>query len=87
MGAGKKGSAKSSSIDLEVGGEVCFDRPGYTVAETFNKFFVNVASSLMNKLPAGSGRYGLDFVSNFYTKLNVKQNILFAFPKFLKMMF
>ena len=72
MGAGKKGSTRSNSIGLEVNGEVSFDKA--TVAEKFNNFFVTVASSLVSKLPFSPGRYGLDFVENFYRSRQVKQN-------------
>ena len=51
---------------------MCFDKA--TVAEAFNHFFVTVASTLVNKLPTGLGRYGMDFVNDFYRKKNVKQN-------------
>ena len=72
MGAGKKGSTRSSSIGLEVDREVSFDKA--SVAGKFNYFFVTVASSLVSKLPLGPGRYGLDFVENCYLSRQVKQN-------------
>ena len=68
----KKGSTKSNSIGLEVDGEVSFDKA--TVAGKFNNFFVTGVSSLVNRLPLGPGRYGLDFVENFYRSRQVKQN-------------
>lgn len=72
LGAGKSCSKKSCSIGLKVGDEVCFDKP--TVAETFNQFFVTVAATLVNKLPSGSGKYGLNFVNDFYRKKGVQPN-------------
>ncbi len=57
---------------LKVGDEVCFDKT--TVADTFNHFFTTVASTLVKKLPTGSGNYGLNFVRDFYRKKSVCLN-------------
>ena len=51
---------------------MCFDKA--SVAEIFIQFFVTVASTLVDKLPKGLGKYGMDFVHDFYHKKTVKQN-------------
>ena len=40
----------------------------------FNCFFTTIASTLVNMLPAGTGRYGIGFVTDFYQRLNVTEN-------------
>ena len=72
MGAGENCSTKFSNIGLKLGDEVCFDKA--SVAETFHQFFVTVASILVDKLPKGLGKYGMDFVHDFCHKKNMKQN-------------
>lgn len=72
LGAGKNVLTRSNSVGLGVGDGVSFDK--LTVAEKFNNFFVNVASSLVSILPPSTGKYGLDFVRNFYNGKNVTEN-------------
>ena len=71
-GKGKGNTSNSSRIGLNIEGEICFDKS--KVAESFNNFFVTIASSLVNLLPSVSGKFGFDFVSNFYKQRHVKQN-------------
>ena len=51
---------------------MCFDK--LKVAEQFNMFFTTVASSLVNKLPQGTGKFGDDHVSSFYQGKDVSPN-------------
>ena len=51
---------------------MCFDK--LKVAEQFNMFFITVASSLVNKLPQGTGKFGDDHVSSFYQGKDVIPN-------------
>ena len=51
---------------------MCFDK--LKVAEQFNMFFTTVASSLVNKLPQGTGKFGDDHVSSFYQGKDVIPN-------------
>ena len=51
---------------------MCFDK--LKVAEQFNVFFTTVASSLVNKLPQGTGKFGDDHVSSFYQGKDVIPN-------------
>ena len=62
-GKGKGNTSNSSRIGLNIEGEICFDKS--KVAESFNNFFVTIASSLVNLLPSVSGKFGFDFVSIF----------------------
>ena len=51
---------------------MCFDK--LKVAEQFNMFFSTVASSLVNKLPQGTGKFGDDHVLSFYQGKDVSPN-------------
>ena len=51
---------------------MCFDK--VKVAEQFNNFFTTVASSLVNKLPQGTGKLGYVHVSSFYQGKGVTPN-------------
>ena len=54
---------------LKIDNEICFEKS--KVAENFNNFFSTVASSLLKKLPTGSGKYGFDHVKRYYSNANV----------------
>jgi len=73
LGTSSNCKTKSNSIGLKIDGNLCFDKS--TVAEHFNHFFTTIASTLVNILPAGSGRYGLDFITDFYRSRNVSENV------------
>ena len=45
-----------------------------TVATHFNTFFTTIASTLVDKLPQCSGKFGFDYVKTFYQRLNVDEN-------------
>ena len=45
-----------------------------TVATHFNTFFTTIASTLVDKLPQCSGKFGFDYVKNFCQRLNVDEN-------------
>ena len=55
---------------MKIDNDICFDKK--TVAETFNCFYTNVASNLVDKLPKTNiCKFGKDFVTSFYTKIGV----------------
>ena len=72
MPSKKNNSSSCQSIGLNIDGVLCFDK--LNVAETFNKFYTTVASSLVSKLPRPSFKYGKDFVAKFYSAKGVKVN-------------
>ena len=49
---------------MNIDGSVSFDNSA--VAEKFNNFFTNVASSLVDKLPTPLGLFGKDHINSFY---------------------
>ena len=46
-----------SIVGLLINGNICFDK--IKVADTFNKYFTNIASNLVDRLPASTGNYGV----------------------------
>ena len=64
VGSSTKCKTKESSISLDIGNELCFDKE--KVATHFNDFFTSNAASLVNKLPACSGQFGQSHVVEFY---------------------
>ena len=44
------------------------------VAEKLNSFFSTIASSLVEKLPICSGKFGKSYVKNYYQKLGVRKD-------------
>ena len=58
----------TSKICLEINNDLSFDAK--TNAETFKKFFSNLATYLVNKLPPVPNRFGMDIVKNYYEKYN-----------------
>ena len=72
MPSKKNCSSSSQSIWLNVNGDLCFDK--ITVAEKFNAYFTNVASNLVAKLPTPSFKFGINFVSKFYSQKGVSIN-------------
>ena len=67
-----KAKSKSASIGLKVDNNICFDNK--TVANKFNEFFTTIASTLIDKLPPGSGNFGSSHFRNFYKKLGIAPN-------------
>jgi len=55
----------STSIGLNINGEVCFDK--LKVAEKFNSFYTSVAADLVAKLPKCLNKFGRNFVFNYYS--------------------
>ena len=72
LGTSSKSTSRSNNIGLNINNEICFDK--LKVAENFNKFFTTIASKLVEKLPAGLGKYGFDHVVSFYQKMKVKKD-------------
>ena len=64
---------KESSISLDIGNELCFDK--VKVATHFNDFFTSNAASLVNKLPACSGQFGQSHVVEFYRNKHVTEDM------------
>ena len=56
MGLPSKKTEPSNSIGLNINDEICFDL--LKVAEKFNSFFSTIASSLVEKRPNCSGKFG-----------------------------
>ena len=66
----KQSKASISNIGIQVDNKLELDKS--RVANKLNGFFTTIASTLVNRLPIGSGKYS-DCVS-FYAKKGVKQN-------------
>ena len=72
LGTSSRSKCNSKNIGLKIDNEMCFDK--VKVAEQFNNFFTTVASSLVNKLPQGTGTFGDAHVSSFYQGKGVTAN-------------
>ena len=77
MGLPSKKTESSKSIGLKINDEIYFDP--LKVAEKFNSFFSTIASSLVEKLPSCSGKFGKSNAKDYYQKLRVAK-ILLLFP-------
>ena len=73
VGSSTKCKTKESSISLDIGNELCFDK--VKVATHFNDFFTSNAASLVNKLPACSGKFGQSHVVEFYRNTHVTEDM------------
>ena len=73
IGSSTKCKTKESSISLDIGNEVCFDK--VKVATHFNDFFTYNAASLVNKLLACSGQFGQSHVVEFYRNKHVTEDM------------
>ena len=71
VGSSTKCKTKESSINLDIGNELCFDK--VKVATHFNDFFTSNAASLVNKLPACSGQFGQSHVVECYRNKHVTE--------------
>ena len=76
LGTSSKLKTNSKNVGLKIGNEICFDK--FKVAEKFNNFYSTVASSLLTKLPTGSGKYGFDHGKQYYSNAN-GSNVSFMF--------
>ena len=72
MGLPSKKTESSKPIGLKINDEVCFDP--LKVAEKFNSFFLTTASSLVEKHPNCSGKFGKSYVKDYYQKLGVRKD-------------
>ena len=68
------------SIGLKINDEICFGP--LKVAEKFNTFFSTMASSLVEKLPNCSGKFGKSYVKDYYQKLWVHKDYFAVFLLF-----
>ena len=59
-----RSKCNTKNIGLKIDNEMCFDK--VKVAEHFNNFFTTVASSLLNKLPQGTGLEGKGVTPNAF---------------------
>ena len=64
LGCSKKCKTKETNIGINIDDSVCFDNG--KVATHFNNFFSDIAGNLVGRLPPIIGKYGYDFVRNFY---------------------
>ena len=78
MGLPSKKTESSKSIGLKINEEIWFDT--LKVAEKFNSFFSTIASSLVEKLPNCSGKFGKSYVKDYYLKLKSSQRFFCFFP-------
>ena len=65
---GYSNKTKNSKIVLDINNEICFEPK--TVAQYMNEFFLNVASSLVNKLPVLPNIFttNSDLIKSFYAE-------------------
>ena len=73
VGSSTKCKTKESSISLDIGNELCFDKVKF--ATHFNDFFTSNAASLVNKLPVCSGQFGQSHVVEFYRNKHVTEDM------------
>ena len=76
LGTSSRSKCDTKNIGLKIDNEMCFDK--LKVAEQFNMFFTTVASSLVNKLSQGTGKFGDDHVSSFYQGKDVSPKNAFC---------
>ena len=65
-------NCKPGSIGLNIDNNICFDKS--LVSEHFNKYFTNVASTLVDQLPPSNGKYERQHFQDFYRSLGVTRN-------------
>ena len=71
VGSSTKFKTKESSISIDIGNELCFDK--VKIATHFNDFFTSNAASHVNNLPACSGQFGQRHVVEFYRNKHVTE--------------
>ncbi len=72
LGTSTKNSTNSSNIGLKIGEDICFEKP--LVAEKFNSFFTNIATTLVSKLPQSTGKYNQSFIQDYYKSNGVQSD-------------
>ena len=60
----QKYKTKETNTGNNIDDSICFNKA--KVATHFNNFFSDIAESLVGKLPPIIGKYGYDFVKQFY---------------------
>lgn len=65
LGTSSKDTRTRPNFGIKINNEICSDKS--KVADTFNQFFTTVASSLLKKLPTGTGQYGPIHLLNYYS--------------------
>ena len=71
VGSSTKCKTTESSISLDIGNELCFDK--VKVAMYFNYCFTSTVASLVNNLPVCSGQFGQSHVVEFYRNKHVTE--------------
>ena len=66
--------APSTSICLNTKKELTFSP--WTIANTFKKHFVNLASDLVKKLPDTTGKFGIPSVRQYYKEIDFREKKL-----------
>lgn len=69
---GYRNKLKTRTLNMNLNSEGTLTSDKSLVAGIFNNFFTTIASTLVNKLPSPSGRYGEDHVESFYKRLGVR---------------
>ncbi len=74
VGSSIKCKTKESSISLDIGNELCFDK--VKIATLFNDFLhTSIAASLVNNLTACSGQFGQRHIVAFYRNQHVTEDM------------
>ena len=67
LGTSSKMKNNSSNIGLLINDNICFDK--IKVSIIFNNYFTNIASNLVDRLPASTGNYCVGHFSDYYNYL------------------
>ena len=68
LGTSSQSRTKPGSVGLNIENELCFEKS--KVTEQFNKFFTTIASTLVDHLPPGTGKYGWSHIQKFYQSIH-----------------
>ena len=63
LGTSSKTKNNSSNIGFLINDNICFDK--IKVADTFNNYFTNIASNLVDRHPASTGNYSVGHFSDY----------------------
>ena len=69
LGCSQKLKTKFANINIKTDEALVTDK--LEVANYLNRFFTSIATTLVNKLPLHSGRYGVEHITAFYNNLGV----------------
>ena len=71
-GCSQKLKTRLANINIKVDNSLITDT--LEVAKTFNTYFTEIATTLVNKLPPHSGQFGTEHIKNYYKKLGVQND-------------